>query len=427
MRALFTVIASLAVIQSASDDAFRVRRIDPGQSETAALADLDNDGRLDIVSSDSWYEAPNWTKHPLRTIPVTNNYLDNFSDLPIDVDGDGYVDVVQIGYFARRIVWIRNPGTSGGPWTVHDIDAVGPTEFAFLVDLDNDGKRNELLPEFTGAAQKGLCWYELQRGAWIKHEVASQSFGHGVGAGDINGDGRADIVTPRGWLEAPRDSRVPGTWTLHETDWMQLQLPVGSKSPAASQPGATAVRDLAEFGFMYVLDVNNDGRNDVLTTLAHSFGIVWFEQTAARTWTQHMIDNTWSRSHASMLADVNGDGQLDLVTGTRFMGRNAQETEPLAVYWYEYKPTRPAGGAGSGAATEVQWIRHTISSGDETGAGLELAVGDVDHDGDADVVLPGKSGLFLAEHVRATRGARGVRDARWPMTRQFAVFRQVFR
>src|SRR5205085_3699612 len=129
----------------------------------------------------------------------------NFSDLPIDVDGDGYVDIVQIGYFARRIAWIRNPGKSGGEWTVHEIEAVGPTEFAFLVDLNNDGKPNDLLPEFTGAAQRGLCWYELQQGAWVKHEVAPQSLGHGIGAGDINGDKRADIITPRGWLEAPAD------------------------------------------------------------------------------------------------------------------------------------------------------------------------------------------------------------------------------
>ena len=82
---------------------FRVQRLDDGQSETAALADVNRDGAVDVISSDSWYEAPTWTKRPIRTIPVTNSYVDNFSDLPVDVNGDGFVDVVQIAYFARRI------------------------------------------------------------------------------------------------------------------------------------------------------------------------------------------------------------------------------------------------------------------------------------------------------------------------------------
>jgi hypothetical protein len=365
--------------------------MDGGQSETAALADLNNDGALDLISSESWYEAPSWTKRPLRTIPITNNYVDNFSDLPVDVNGDGFMDLVQVGYFARRIVWIENPGRTGGAWTEHLIEAIGPTEFAFLVDLNNDGKAVELLPQFTGAAQSPLAWYEIQNGAWVKHIVASQSFGHGIGAGDVNGDGRADIVTPQGWLEAPADVRAPGEWTMHKTDWLQPQIPIGQPPSSAAGPappgrgrGPAPIR--VEFGFMHVIDLNEDGRSDILTTMAHSFGVLWFEQRADGTWAQHLIDNTWSRSHASALADVNGDGRRDFVTGARFMGRNAAETEPLAMYWYEYRPG-PA----------VNWTRHRISAGGEAGGGLQIAVGDIGGDGDADIVSGGKSGLFLFE------------------------------
>jgi hypothetical protein len=368
--------------------------MDDGQSETAALADLNNDGSLDIISSGSWYEAPSWTKRPLREVAFTNNYVDNFSDLPVDVNGDGFTDVVQIAYFARRLLWIENPGRAGGSWTEHEIEAVGPTEFAFLVDLDNDGRARELLPQFTGAAQAPLCWYELRDGAWVKHVIATQSYGHGIGAGDINGDGRADVLTPQGWLEAPVDVRAPGAWTFHPTDWLTPAIAIG-RPPDASpspEPGGAGARGRGtapirvEYGFMHVIDLNEDGRTDVLTTMAHSFGVLWFEQGADGGWTPHLIDNTWSRSHASVLADLNGDGRRDFITGTRLMGRNAAETEPLAMYWYEYRP-----------GPSVSWTRHQISAGGEAGAGLQIAVGDVGSVGDLDIVSGGKSGLFLFE------------------------------
>ena len=128
-----------------------IRMIDGGASETAAFADLNNDRRLDIVSGDAWYEAPAWTKHTIRDINWNGQYVDNFTDLPIDVDGDGFVDVVQFGYFANNIVWMKNPGKAGGAWTVTEIDKGFPTEFALLVDLDNDGQARELLPQFDRA------------------------------------------------------------------------------------------------------------------------------------------------------------------------------------------------------------------------------------------------------------------------------------
>ena len=96
------------------DIRFAIRMIDGGASETAAFVDINNDHLLDIVSSDAWYEAPSWTKHPIREIGWNGQYVDNFSDLPIDVDGDGYVDIVQFGYFSKNLVWAKNPGKAGG-------------------------------------------------------------------------------------------------------------------------------------------------------------------------------------------------------------------------------------------------------------------------------------------------------------------------
>ena len=415
MRRLLTVIAALAVIPFffnavaaiQNDVRFTIVPIDPGAAESVAVADINKDGRPDIVSAENWYEAPRWTKHPIRSIPVSSGYVDSFSDLPLDVDGDGYVDVIQIGYFARRIVWMKNPGAAGGDWTENLIDAIGPTEFAFLVDLDNDGKADELLPQFTGAAKAPLTWYDLQDGKWIKHIASERSYGHGIGAGDVNKDKRNDIVTPQGWLEAPADPRAAGEWTFHAADWQQRAIPPPVKTaatstssstappalivPAADAPAETSPRG-AEWGFLHVIDVNGDGRNDVLTTSAHSYGLCWFEQRADGTWQQHVIDHSWSHAHASALADMNGDGKLDLVTGKRFQSRNvaaAGDDEPLGIYWYEF--TR-------GANASVTWARHTIDFGGKAGAGLQMAARDMDGDGDMDVVTAGKSGLFLAEN-----------------------------
>lgn len=365
------------------DISFRIHMIDPGASETAAVADINNDGRLDIVSGESWYEAPAWKKHALREIGFTDNYIDNFSDLTVDVDGDGYVDIVQFGYFSKNIVWLKNPGKSGGPWVQTEIDSSGPTEFAFLVDLNNDGKALELLPEFD-RANVPLAWFELQNGKWIKHVVSQQSYGHGIGAGDVNGDGRNDIITPKGWLEAPNDPRAAGDWTFHATDWDQHPIPPG---------GAGRTR----FGFMYAVDINGDGRNDILTTSAHDYGLCWFEQGAAGNWTQHTIDNTWSQAHASAYVDLNGDGRKDLVTGKRYMAHNGNdpgEREPLGLYWYEHR---------KGQNGAVEWVRHIVDYGGRMGGGMQLQVIDIDGDGDLDIVSGGKSGLFLAENLTKSR------------------------
>jgi hypothetical protein len=377
-----------------ADIAFNVRMIDPGYSESVAVADFNRDGRLDILSAEYWYEAPGWTKHKIRDIPFNGSYIDNFSDLPADVDGDGYTDIVQIAYFGRRIVWLKNPGKSRGAWSETLIEAVGPTEFAFLVDLNNDGKPLEILPEFTGAASAPLTWYELRNGAWVKHVISSESHGHGIGAGDVNGDKRNDIITPNGWFEAPvaaapdAQQRDEPAWVFHPTNWGIMPVQPGTPPPPTQGPARAP-----EYAFMYVLDINKDGRNDVLTSMAHSYGVLWFEQLANGGWTRRVIDSTWANAHSSALADLNGDGQIDLVAAKRYFGRGGadpSEREPMGIYWYEFRPGPSAG---------VEWIRHIIDYGGRAGGGLQMVVQDVDGDGDLDVVTAGKTGLFLSESL----------------------------
>lgn len=369
MRSLAAFVLAAAVLAAAGSEEipFRKRTLDGGRNETCAVADLNGDGRLDIVSGENWFEAPGWKRHKFRSLGFFSNYIDNFSDHVLDVNGDGFPDVISSAWNDRRIAWWQNPGRAAGEWKMHLIDSGFPVEFSFLVDLDNDGRALELLPQY-GDVKAPLAWFELRQGRRVKHQVSDHSYGHGIGAGDINGDGRVDIITPQGWFEAPADPRG-AAWTWH------------------------AEFDLGSTGFLHVLDVNRDGRNDLVAGMAHGYGLFWLEQTTGpEKWVKHWIDEAWSQAHAVTLADLTGDGRPELITGKRLYahnGRDPGEREPLGIYWYEY--------AQVGARWE--WIRHILDYGGPVGGGMQIQVLDLDADGDLDIVVAGKSGVYLFENL----------------------------
>jgi hypothetical protein len=371
----------------AGDDAIPFRRhtLDLGCAETVTVADINRDGRLDIVSGENWYEqaapqpgrGPRFIKHKFRELGYTDYYLEDLSDLAIDVNGDGYPDIVSCSYWGKTLTWWENPGKSGGEWREHVMETKSPVEFAFLVDLLNTGKSLQVLPQF-GDDHFPLTWYELGKGsasqAWISHEVSPKSWGHGIGAGDVNGDGRTDIITPKGWFEAPPDPRQ-GSWTFHPEF------------------------DLGATGFVYAYDVNSDGVPDLVTSLGHDYGIFWYEQkkdgSGKRTWEKHLIDDGFSQAHALTLVDLNGDGRKEIVTGKRFYAHEHDPgaNEPLGIYWYELLP----GSQGK------EWRRHVIDYSTRAGGGMQIPVVDIDDDGDLDIVVAGKTGLFLFENLTASR------------------------
>jgi hypothetical protein len=375
IAAIAMLLAIAAFSARSPEIPFERHTIDLGVSETCAIADFNNDGKPDIFSGDAWYENPTWKRHEVRHLKEYGTYLASLSDLPLDVDGDGYVDIVSSGWHSGKIWWSRNPGKAGGIWEDQTIDQGSAVEFSFLVDLDNDGKARELLPQF-GNAKMPLAWYEAVKGEWKKHVVSPQSYGHGIGAGDVNGDGRNDIIVPTGWFEAPPDPRT-GEWKFHKEF------------------------DLGATSFIFAIDINEDGLPDLLTANAHDYGIFWMEQKRDHTWERHWIDQSWSQGHALALVDLNGDGRKDLLTGKRFMahdGHDPGEHDPLGIYWYEYHK--------SDDGKSVVWSRHVVDYGSRAGGGMHIPVADIDGDGDLDFAVGGKSGLFLFENLTKGHGRK---------------------
>lgn len=374
----FSVLTAFTNLPAnASDVAFRRRSINP-ESEFGACAaiDVNRDGRLDIVSGGFWYEAPDWTRHTAREVELIRGRYDDYSNLPLDVDGDGLTDLVSVNYRSRSLYWVAQPREPSGVWQKHVIDTPGASETGLLADVNSDG-RLDVLPNGTDFA----AWYELTPAdsaggssspRWQRHALPAELIAHGIGCGDINGDGHNDLVGPRGWAEAsPEAGQVRWTWHAEFSLHRDASVPI------------------------LVHDVDGDGDADVIWGRGHNVGLYWYEQSkdagGARSWTLHAIDTSWSQAHSIMLADIDGDGREDLVAGKRFLGHDGKdpgEYDPLVVFWY-----------GFDDAT-VTWHRHSVSAGGGCGLDLDPKCVDIDGDGDIDILAPARSGLFLLESLR---------------------------
>ena len=353
---------------------FKMHRVGTYRGEACGVGDFNNDGKLDIVALPYIYLAPDFKSVEICKIEGDvdeegKGYRWDFMNAPVDVDGDGWMDVITASWFGMKAEWLKNPGTAAGLWERFLIEENGNYECGDLADIDGDGKLDEALPAVTTT-----CWYEPgvlpdgKKGV-IKYMISDKTMTFGVGYGDLNGDKRPDVIRPEAWFEAPEDPRS-GAWTEHP-------LNIGGKEEGKADHSAPIL----------VYDVNNDGLADIVTSIAHDYGIFWYEQgkkDGAVTWTRHLIDDSWSQSHSHGLADFDGDGDLDLVTGKRFMAHNGGdpgEFEPLGVYWYELE-----------RGPNPVWKKHIISYNEGIGSALNLVVSDLDADGDPDVVVTGKWG-----------------------------------
>jgi len=336
--------------------------------EAAGILDVNRDGKMDIFCGGQWYEAPGWKPHKARVVKAQNGYHNDFANLVMDVDADGWDDVINATWFSKSVFWARNPGKPDTPFEVVQIDAPGNMETATFCDMNADGKP-DLLPNTV----RGSVWYERVEDKnaphgvrWQKHDIMKQATGHGNGGGDLNGDGLADIVVRKGWAEQTRDEKERWIW--------RPEFDLGDKP---SIP-------------ILVHDVDADGDADIVWGKGHNYGLHWLEQgkddAGQRTWKQHDIDSEWSQPHFLLLADLDADGENELVTGKRVRAHNGRDPggkDPPCVYYYRFD------------RAEKRWARYPLSEKGQIGFGINTMAGDIDGDGDTDIVAPGKSGLYL--------------------------------
>ena len=377
---LFSLVSFNAVSQTAgSDVSFKKYHLwDEFYTEAATVADVNRDGKMDIIAGARWFEAPDWQAHDIwkhKKFDYTKGYSDSFLNFAIDVNEDGWMDLICFDFPGKEVYWFENPKGADVLWKRYLIDSIASNESPMAVDINNDGKTDLV---FGNEKLEQMAWFNAvvknNKVSWQRHPISEANakgvgmFSHGLGWGDINGDGIKDVMIRGGWWEAPKNMKT-FPWTFHEANL-----------------GASCAQ-------MITYDFDGDGDNDVLTSSAHDYGVWWHEQLrddkGQIAFTTHAIDTTFSEAHSIVLQDVNGDGLPDFITGKRFFshqGKGPGGQEPAVLYWFELLKD---------GKNKPVWVRHLIDN--TSGVGIQFVTEDMNKDGKPDIVIANKNGVYYFE------------------------------
>lgn len=372
-------------------------------AEGATAGDFNNDGVFDIAAGPYIYDGPAYTSrrafYPAQetytietdgdvsihrgfpgALSARNAYSNNFIAYDHDFNGDGWDDILVIGFPGQETFWYENPQGAPDHWTRHVALAVTDNESPTFTDINGDGQP-DLVCNSEGYFGYASFNPDQPSAPWRFHPVTPKGswarFTHGIGIGDVDGDGKMDIMERGGWWRQTAE----GPWELHEENF----APGGSSQ-------------------MFAYDVDGDGDNDILTCLAaHGYGVAWYEHikvNGAIAFNQHILVNatpeenpygvTFSQPHAMTMADMNADGILDLITGKRFWAHgptgDAEPNAPAVVYWFEIRRTTQG----------VEFIPHLID--DDSGVGTQVMARDLNGDLAPEIIVGNKKGVFVHHH-----------------------------
>jgi putative membrane-bound dehydrogenase-like protein len=366
-------------------------------SEGVGVGDINGDSINDIVYGPHWYAGPDY-KNVSEFYPAKpqnrEGYADNFFNWIYDFDGDGANDIFVVGFPGTPAHVHQNPGKTKRAWIKHQVFDSVSNESPHFTQLVGD-QTPELVCTRDGffgfATIDKNSPFEPWKFHAISEQITDKRFGHGLGVGDVNGDGRLDIVHSKGWLEQPAENATTARWKSH----------------------AAALSSAYGGAEMLVYDVDGDGLNDVITSeAAHDFGLSWYQQKRSATDTSferhvimgsHPSENKYgvvfSELHSVQLADIDGDGLKDIVTGKTYYSHHRQSPmwDAGAVVYY-FALRRSTEG--------VDWLPYQAAA--DTGIGRQLVVTDINKDGKIDIAVGGMKGAFVLNHADKT-----VEEAVW--------------